>query len=109
MDGHSLLIFFSRQPYLPHSILWRQKEQFSDGVGYSWIDGCANFYYHVLFSTEENIRIKEHAAQVVSDENFAKSEERWSFDIPDTKEAYLFREIFDGKQSIRVQKLWPQI
>jgi asparagine synthase (glutamine-hydrolysing) len=28
-----------RQPYLPSSILWRQKEQFSDGVGYSWIDG----------------------------------------------------------------------
>lgn len=27
------------QPYLPRSILWRQKEQFSDGVGYSWIDG----------------------------------------------------------------------
>lgn len=27
------------QPYLPDSILWRQKEQFSDGVGYSWIDG----------------------------------------------------------------------
>jgi len=27
------------QPYLPESILWRQKEQFSDGVGYSWIDG----------------------------------------------------------------------
>ena len=29
------------QPYLPRSILWRQKEQFSDGVGYSWIDGYA--------------------------------------------------------------------
>ena len=27
------------KPYLPRSILWRQKEQFSDGVGYSWIDG----------------------------------------------------------------------
>lgn len=30
---------FDPQPYLPKSILWRQKEQFSDGVGYSWIDG----------------------------------------------------------------------
>lgn len=29
------------RPYLPDEILWRQKEQFSDGVGYSWIDGCA--------------------------------------------------------------------
>ena len=26
-------------PYLPESVLWRQKEQFSDGVGYSWVDG----------------------------------------------------------------------
>lgn len=32
------------KPYLPRSILWRQKEQFSDGVGYSWIDGCAAPY-----------------------------------------------------------------
>jgi len=31
------------KPYLPKSILWRQKEQFSDGVGYSWIDGCAGY------------------------------------------------------------------
>lgn len=30
------------KPYLPRSILWRQKEQFSDGVGYSWIDGYAS-------------------------------------------------------------------
>lgn len=32
-------LFAMVQPYLPESILWRQKEQFSDGVGYSWIDG----------------------------------------------------------------------
>jgi len=67
------------KPYLPRSILWRQKEQFSDGVGYSWIDG-----------------MKEHAAQVVSDEEFAKRAERWTFDIPDTKEAYFIRDIFDS-------------
>ena len=30
--------FFKEQPYLPEEVLWRQKEQFSDGVGYSWID-----------------------------------------------------------------------
>jgi asparagine synthase (glutamine-hydrolysing) len=66
------------KPYLPSSILWRQKEQFSDGVGYSWIDG-----------------IKGHAAKVVSDEDFAEREERWSFDVPDTKEAYLIRRTFD--------------
>ncbi|KAI0079965.1 glutamine-hydrolyzing asparagine synthase [Panus rudis PR-1116 ss-1] len=65
--------------YLPKSILWRQKEQFSDGVGYSWIDG-----------------MKDHAASVVSDEDFAKRAERWPKDTPDTKEAYWIREIFDS-------------
>jgi len=67
------------KPYLPHSILWRQKEQFSDGVGYSWIDG-----------------IKDHSAQIVSDEDFAKASERWPRDTPDTKEAFFIRDIFDG-------------
>jgi len=67
------------KPYLPRSILWRQKEQFSDGVGYSWIDG-----------------IKDAAANLVSDDAFAKREERWSLDTPDTKEAYYIRELFDG-------------
>ncbi|KAG1827032.1 asparagine synthase [Suillus subaureus] len=65
--------------YLPKSILWRQKEQFSDGVGYSWIDG-----------------IKDNAAAFVSDKDFAKRTERWPVDTPDTKEAYYIREIFDG-------------
>jgi asparagine synthase (glutamine-hydrolysing) len=67
------------KPYLPHSILWRQKEQFSDGVGYSWIDG-----------------MKDAASSFVSDEAFAKRAERWSMDTPDTKEAYYIREIFDS-------------
>jgi hypothetical protein len=40
--------------------------------------------------------MKNHASEVVSDEAFAKREERWSFDVPDTKEAYLIRDIFDG-------------
>ncbi|KAF5365572.1 hypothetical protein D9758_003222 [Tetrapyrgos nigripes] len=65
--------------YLPRSILWRQKEQFSDGVGYSWIDG-----------------MKDHAASTVSDDAFAKRAERWPDNTPDTKEAYYIREIFDG-------------
>ncbi|KAJ7685127.1 hypothetical protein DFH06DRAFT_1356727 [Mycena polygramma] len=63
--------------YLPASILWRQKEQFSDGVGYSWIDG-----------------IKDHAESVVSDEALAQGGARWT-DAPTTKEAYLIRQIFD--------------
>ncbi|KXN85460.1 putative asparagine synthetase [glutamine-hydrolyzing] [Leucoagaricus sp. SymC.cos] len=67
------------KPYLPRSILWRQKEQFSDGVGYSWIDG-----------------MKEHANSTISDEAFTRRHERWPTDTPDTKEAYYIREIFDG-------------
>ncbi|EGN95419.1 hypothetical protein SERLA73DRAFT_186400 [Serpula lacrymans var. lacrymans S7.3] len=67
------------KPYLPKSILWRQKEQFSDGVGYSWIDG-----------------IKDHAAAVVSDKEFSDRAQRWPLETPDTKEAYFIREIFDG-------------
>ncbi|KAJ7709965.1 glutamine-hydrolyzing asparagine synthase [Mycena rosella] len=65
------------KPYLPASILWRQKEQFSDGVGYSWIDG-----------------IKDHAEAVVTDEAFTKGGERWA-DAPSTKEAYFIRQLFD--------------
>lgn len=65
--------------YLPDEILWRQKEQFSDGVGYSWIDG-----------------LKEHAANSVSDEQLSKAAERWPISPPDTKEAYMIRDIFDG-------------
>lgn len=65
--------------YLPKSILWRQKEQFSDGVGYSWIDG-----------------IKDHAAATVSDEALAGAKERYPEDTPETKEAYLIREIFES-------------
>ena len=45
---------------------------------------------------------------MVSDEDFAKRGERWSFDVPDTKEAYLFRDIFDGKH-YHVQLLRFQI
>jgi len=64
---------------LPASILWRQKEQFSDGVGYSWIDG-----------------MKDHAAASVSDEEFTKRAEKWPIDTPDTKEGYYIRRIFEG-------------
>ncbi|KAG8733196.1 asparagine synthetase [Ceratobasidium sp. 428] len=67
------------KPYLPKSILWRQKEQFSDGVGYSWIDG-----------------IKDHAAAVVSDEVFENRHTEFPDDTPDTKEGYYIREVFQG-------------
>jgi len=67
------------KPYLPRSILWRQKEQFSDGVGYSWIDG-----------------LKAHAENAIPDELYEKRFERWPVDTPSTKEAYYIRDIFDG-------------
>ncbi|KAK9236509.1 hypothetical protein V1525DRAFT_406787 [Lipomyces kononenkoae] len=66
------------KPYLPDEILWRQKEQFSDGVGYSWID-C----------------LKDSAEKFVSDEDFANPKPEWGADVPTTKEAYWYRCMFD--------------
>ncbi|PWK89764.1 asparagine synthase B [Fulvimonas soli] len=66
------------QGALPDSILWRQKEQFSDGVGYGWIDG-----------------LKAHAEQAVSDREFAAAAARFPYNTPATKEAYLYRAIFE--------------
>jgi asparagine synthase (glutamine-hydrolysing) len=63
---------------LPDAILWRQKEQFSDGVGYGWIDG-----------------LKAHAEQQVSDREFAAAAARYPFNTPATKEAYFYRRIFE--------------
>ena len=63
---------------LPDAILWRQKEQFSDGVGYGWIDG-----------------LKAHAEQCVGDAVFASAPERFPVNTPETKEAFLYRRIFE--------------
>ena len=64
--------------YLPKEILWRQKEQFSDGVGYGWIDG-----------------LKAHAEAHVSDADFAAAEARFPINTPQTKEAYYYRQLFE--------------
>lgn len=63
--------------YLPDEVLWRQKEQFSDGVGYSWIDG-----------------LKAHAEKQVSDEEFAAARYRFPHNTPATKEAFFIRSVF---------------
>ncbi|WP_147651518.1 asparagine synthase B [Vulcaniibacterium gelatinicum] len=63
---------------LPREILWRQKEQFSDGVGYGWIDG-----------------LKAHAEAQVSDADFAAAAERFPVNPPATKEAYWYRVLFE--------------
>lgn len=69
----------SDKPYLPKEVLWRQKEQFSDGVGYSWIDG-----------------LKDYADKTISDQQFKMAPVIYSYNTPATKEAYLYRKIFDS-------------
>ncbi len=63
---------------LPEAIVWRQKEQFSDGVGYNWID-----------------TLKEMTSKAVSDEQMAHAAERFSVNPPRNKEEYLYRSIFE--------------
>ncbi|MCT8986863.1 asparagine synthase B [Shewanella phaeophyticola] len=63
---------------LPKEVVWRQKEQFSDGVGYSWIDG-----------------LKEHAAANVDDVQFANAKFRFPYNTPESKEAYFYRSFFE--------------
>lgn len=64
---------------LPESVAWRQKEQFSDGVGYSWID-----------------TLKELVGQEVSDEQLANARFRFPIQTPTTKEEFYYRSIFEG-------------
>ncbi len=63
---------------LPEDVTWRQKEQFSDGVGYSWID-----------------TLKEITANAVSDEQMAHAAERFPINPPMNKEEYYYRSIFE--------------
>ena len=63
--------------YLPDEIVWRQKEQFSDGVGYSWID-----------------TLKKLTDEEVSDTQFALADKRFPINTPATKEEYYYRSIF---------------
>ena len=75
MEKHILRQTFA--DYLPHAIVWRQKEQFSDGVGYLWIDA-----------------LQEHAATKVSDQQFAARAQDFPCKTPRTKEEYLYRQIY---------------
>jgi len=65
-------------PYLPESILWRQKEQFSDGVGYNWIDS-----------------LRAKAENEVSAIDWETRAHRFPTNTPATKEAYYYRRIFE--------------
>ncbi len=63
---------------LPASVAWRQKEQFSDGVGYSWID-----------------TLKDITSKAVTDEQMAHAAERFPINPPMNKEEYYYRSIFE--------------
>ncbi len=65
------------EDYLPESIVWRQKEQFSDGVGYNWID-----------------TLKKVAEEQISDEQLANANYRFHVNPPMSKEEYRYRSIF---------------
>ena len=73
---HPLAAF---EDLLPASVAWRQKEQFSDGVGYAWIDS-----------------LKDWAEREVSDDQLAKAAYRFPVHPPDTKEGYLYRTLFEA-------------
>ncbi|RPI71809.1 MAG: asparagine synthase B, partial [Desulfobacteraceae bacterium] len=65
--------------YLPEEILWRQKEQFSDGVGYGWID-----------------TLRKTGEEKISNAQMANARYRFPYNTPATKEAYFYREIFES-------------
>lgn len=71
-------------PYLPDEVLWRQKEQFSDGVGYNWID-----------------QLIEYCASKVTDVELEHASNLFAYNTPTTKEAYFYRTIF--------HKYYPQL
>lgn len=64
-------------PYLPQEVLWRQKEQFSDGVGYNWID-----------------QLIDYCSSQVTDAQLELAAEKFVYNTPTTKEAYFYRAIF---------------
>ena len=66
------------EDYLPSEVAWRQKEQFSDGVGYSWIDS-----------------LKKLVDDQISDEEFSNASKRFPFQTPMNKEEYYYRSIFE--------------
>lgn len=79
--------------YLPNEVLWRQKEQFSDGVGYDWID-----------------HIRRIATDHITDIEFGQASTKFSVNTPTTKEAYYYRcifaEMFPGDDAAKTVKRW---
>ena len=66
------------EEYLPDEVLWRQKEQFSDGVGYSWIDS-----------------LKDLVSKEITDEQMESASKKYPINPPQNKEEYYYRRIFE--------------
>ena len=66
------------EEYLPDEVLWRQKEQFSDGVGYSWIDS-----------------LKDLVSKEITDEQMESASKKYPINPPQNKEEYYYRTIFE--------------
>lgn len=79
--------------YLPDEVLWRQKEQFSDGVGYSWIDS-----------------IRSYAESQIDDDEFEQRAQIYPINTPATKEAFYYRalyeELFPGESYAKTVTKW---
>lgn len=79
--------------YLPDEVLWRQKEQFSDGVGYGWID-----------------TIRSYASSHVTDEEFSMASKLYPFNTPLSKEGFYYRRIFEKmfphQSCVKTVKQW---
>jgi asparagine synthase (glutamine-hydrolysing) len=84
------------EDYLPQEVAWRQKEQFSDGVGYSWID-----------------TLKKITSDQVSDEQLANAAYRYPVNTPRSKEEYFYRsifsELFPGDEAARCVPSEPSV
>lgn len=92
MEKYILRKAFSNEGFIPEPVVWRQKEQFSDGVGYDWIDSL------VLYCESK-----------VSDEEFNDRQSRFEYNTPRTKEGYYYRCLFDeifGKAGECTVKSW---
>ncbi|MBN2651048.1 MAG: asparagine synthase B [Spirochaetales bacterium] len=76
MEKHILREAFTG--YIPDEVLWRQKEQFSDGVGYGWID-----------------YLKEFTEKEITDQMMENASKRFHVNVPMSKEEYYYRTIFD--------------
>lgn len=92
MEKHVLRAAFDGEDVIPDAILWRQKEQFSDGVGYSWIDA-----------------LQEHGAMSVSDEDLGEAAVRFPVNPPSSKEAFYYRTVYEelfGRSGDETVKKW---